>query len=507
MPKPVAVIHCDKPVGVLKTVFSTGQYSYVSPDDPYYTEVYQWLGKMQPPYFRSHNHYNDDYADQSGLDDFQIVEPYPPTDAGCQWDFSELDKKLADELAVCDRDTFVYNIRTCPPWMLDKSASAPLFPGTSGVVKDKSYQQLADFCARVVAWYNKGGFADELGVFHRSGHYYGIRYWELLNEQDAGESAIYIQDGAEYARAFDAISRAIRAVDPLARCGGPAQSCVPTERHDLTYLEQFMAHVQEPVDFLSLHFYSDQSGLLTPAGAQRLPDAKASMQAEQHYFSAIDDIGDYLAAAMQLAARYGGLPVMLSETNVCLDEYFDEPLPSGAFSQGSYGVAWFGSLYAHAARAGIEVVQQYQFYSPAGRSTHLKNSLSYIDNQSGQPHMTYHLACALQRWFPADGVILAADSCPEAELLAVMYPAQQCIRLLAVNKAVPIDKDARFQGENLTMELWFDSEEAWACEACEVIASEKEPSGVQKLQNGEKESVFSLTLKGYGALQAEFRRG
>ncbi len=36
----------------------------------------------------------------------------------------------------------------------------------------------------MVSWYIKGGFKDELGVWHPSGHVYNFEYWEPMNEED-----------------------------------------------------------------------------------------------------------------------------------------------------------------------------------------------------------------------------------------------------------------------------------------------------------------------------------
>ena len=41
---------------------------------------------------------------------------------------------------------------------------------------------------RLLAWYTDGGFVDEYGVFHASGHYYNITMWECLNEMEHGLS-------------------------------------------------------------------------------------------------------------------------------------------------------------------------------------------------------------------------------------------------------------------------------------------------------------------------------
>jgi hypothetical protein len=48
-----------------------------------------------------------------------------------------------------------------------------------------------EYFSRIISWYTKGGFVDELGVKHISNHSYDWKYWEVLNEVDAGESGTH----------------------------------------------------------------------------------------------------------------------------------------------------------------------------------------------------------------------------------------------------------------------------------------------------------------------------
>jgi len=495
-------VFLNREINRFHTAISTGQYSTIDPADPFYDQVYHYLRELKPAFFRSHNHYNDDYADSTGLDDFQIVEPYPPEHDAYQWNFGQLDQKILAELENCDRDTYVYNIRTCPVWMLDKTKPAPLFPHSSGEVRDKTYRQLADFCTRIVGWYNRGGFIDEKGVFQQSGHFLNIKYWEILNEQDEAESAIYIKTGREYAQAYDAIVRAIKKADPGVLCGGPSQSCVPTEKHDLTYIREFLEYAEEKVDFLTIHYYSDQSGLLSPAGMKRLNQDLKDKPYERQYLESIDDIGQYFRECVKLAEQFGAIPVFVSETNVCLDDRFDQPLAWGEFSQGNFGAAWLGYLFKIASLSGIGRLQQYQFYSPLNRSRHLKNYLSLINNRTGEPHLTYRLIKALNGLFPEGGVMVENDFAGDIEILAVKYPDRKRVVLLAVNKAISERTADRFIGEERQVDIRIDG-----CEIIEdsakLLIFDRLNSGVEQAPDFNRSSAggnrFRLTLQGYGA--------
>ena len=56
----------------------------------------------------------------------------------------------------------------------------------------------------------KGGFTDELGKRHESGHHYEVPYWEVLNEPDLERNL----SPETYTRLYDAVVKAMRAVRP-----------------------------------------------------------------------------------------------------------------------------------------------------------------------------------------------------------------------------------------------------------------------------------------------------
>ena len=41
-------------------------------------------------------------------------------------------------------------------------------------------KKAGEYFSRIVSWYTKGGFVDELGVRHVSNHSYSWKYWEVL---------------------------------------------------------------------------------------------------------------------------------------------------------------------------------------------------------------------------------------------------------------------------------------------------------------------------------------
>ncbi len=55
-------------------------------------------------------------------------------------------------------------------------------------MRDETLSQVSGYYERLINWYNNGGFTDEYGVVHKSGHYMNISHWEVLNEIDSEHS-------------------------------------------------------------------------------------------------------------------------------------------------------------------------------------------------------------------------------------------------------------------------------------------------------------------------------
>ena len=57
--------------------------------------------------------------------------------------------------------------------------------GTAPASAHGGVKALGDYYGRLLAWYNRGGFADEYGNRHESGHALNITLWEIFNEVSA----------------------------------------------------------------------------------------------------------------------------------------------------------------------------------------------------------------------------------------------------------------------------------------------------------------------------------
>ncbi len=145
-----------------------------------------------------------------------VAELEPPADGKTSWDFSLLDPMVEEFLKATAGHPVIVDFSTTPQWMwvTRKPVPYPRDPNevtwtyTQGTeLRDPSGKELADYYGRLASWYVNGGFTDEYGKRHESGHHFDIPYWEVLNEPDFFS---HIMSPEEYTRCYDSIVSAIK---------------------------------------------------------------------------------------------------------------------------------------------------------------------------------------------------------------------------------------------------------------------------------------------------------
>jgi len=191
-----------------------------------------------------------------------VAELEPPRDGKTFWDFSLIDPMTIDFLQATKGHSVVLNFSTIPQWMY-KTERPVAFPNDPDEVtwnyeqgtelRDPTGGEVAGYFARLLSWYTKGGFTDELGKRHESGYHYSIPYWEVLNEVDL-EHRISPQN---YTRLYDAIVTAMKKVEPNLKFVGVSLAA-PGQHPD--FFEYFLNHKNHqagvPLDYISYHFYA-----------------------------------------------------------------------------------------------------------------------------------------------------------------------------------------------------------------------------------------------------------
>lgn len=189
-----------------------------------------------------------------------VAELRPPTATKTFWDFSLIDEATIDFLEATKGHPVIMNFSTIPQWMFktQQPVKVPKDPnqvywgyGGGQVFRDTTLKELTDYYTRLISWYTKGGFTDELGKYHRSGYHYDFPYWEVLNEPDLEHHLT----PAQYTKVYDAMVAAIRKILPDVKFVGLA---IAEDRPG--WFEYFLNPANHkpgiPLDMISYHCYA-----------------------------------------------------------------------------------------------------------------------------------------------------------------------------------------------------------------------------------------------------------
>ena len=190
-----------------------------------------------------------------------VAELKPPTDKETSWDFSLIDPMTIDFFEATKGHSVIMNFSTIPQWMwkTDAPVDYPQDPDQVGwsygggtELRDTTLRELTGYYTRLISWYTKGGFTDELGKFHRSGYNYKIPWWEVLNEPDL-EHNISPQ---LYTKIYDALVTAIKTVSPDTKFVGMALAYETRPEWFEYFLNPANHKPGIPLDMISYHCYA-----------------------------------------------------------------------------------------------------------------------------------------------------------------------------------------------------------------------------------------------------------
>lgn len=155
-----------------------------------------------------------------------VAELEVPTATTSLGNFSLIDPMTIDFLNATKGHSVILNFSTIPQWMFktEKPVPYPADPnkvdwsyGSVGFeLRDSTMTELTGYYTRLISWYTKGGFTDELGKYHKSGYHYDIPYWEVLNEVEFE----HYMSPQYYTKIYDAIVTAIHKISPKTKFVG-----------------------------------------------------------------------------------------------------------------------------------------------------------------------------------------------------------------------------------------------------------------------------------------------
>lgn len=193
-----------------------------------------------------------------------VAELKPPANGKTFWDFTYLDSTMQAVMEATKGHPVVINFSTTPVWMwkTDTLVKYPDNPyqtcwnyNQGSELRDTTLKEVAGYFARLISWYTKGGFTDELGKFHKSGHNYKIAYWEVLNEPDL-EHNISPQ---LYTRMYDAIVSEMKKISPDTKFVGISVAYNKNPEWFEYFLNPKNHKPGIPLNGISYHHYSTPS--------------------------------------------------------------------------------------------------------------------------------------------------------------------------------------------------------------------------------------------------------
>src|SRR5215469_13683377 len=159
----------------------------------------------------------------------------------------------------------VFDLGTIPTWMF-KTNSLVQYPSDpeeidwdydqGTVLRDPTLRELVDYQERLASWYIKGGFYDEFGKWHASGHHFKIDYWEVLNEVDLEHNF----SPELYTKIYDAVVEKVGKLSPEMKFIGIALANPVGRPEYFSYFLDPKHHKPGiPIDMISYHFYSHRA--------------------------------------------------------------------------------------------------------------------------------------------------------------------------------------------------------------------------------------------------------
>jgi hypothetical protein len=338
-----------------------------------------------------------------------VAELEPPTTTRTSWDFSLIDPMTLDFLQATTGHSVVLNFSTIPAWMFktDKPVTFPADPDhavwdyTQGSeLRDPTGKELGDYYARLVSWYTKGGFTDEIGARHESGHRFKIAYWEVLNEPDLEHKPT----PAQYTVQYDAMAGAIRAVAPDTKFVGVSLA-FPSKAAD--FFEYFLDAKHHrpgiPLDAISYHFYA-------------VPTLDQTPEVQQFtFFEQADKFLDIVRYIERIRHRLSPqTTTMINEIgSISADDlrqgdpgYSFTPIPQSYWNLSG---ALYAYLFSELSSIGIDVAGESQL---VGFPTQFP-SVSMVDWTDGRPNARYWVLKLLHDHIgPGDRLVATQTALP-----------------------------------------------------------------------------------------------
>ena len=350
-----------------------------------------------------------------------VAELQPPSDNKTFWNFRQIDP-IVEDFMEATKDHFpVMNFSTIPAWMFLTEQKVE-YPSDSNLVcrtynqgvelRDTTIKEITDYYVRLLSWYTKGGFIDEAGEYHKSGYFYNIPYWEILNEPDI-EHRLSVQ---QYTRIYDAIVIALKKVIPGTKFIGMSLA----NESDPGWFEYFLDSTQHTggviPQILSYHFYGK-------------PDFKEqAIEGYQYsFYNKADAFLDRVRYIENIRKRLAPQSLtFINEVGNILGDQQGASIPEDYWNLSG---GMFAYIYIELAKMGIDVLGESQL---VGFPTEFP-SVTMIDWKNGQVNARFLVLKLLKENFaPGDKMVGTLSN--SKEIAAQAFICGNNKKLLLINK-------------------------------------------------------------------------
>ncbi|WP_280267404.1 hypothetical protein [Nocardia wallacei] len=366
-----------------------------------------------------------------------VAELSPPTDTETSWNFDLLDPFVEDFVRAAEGRPIVADFATIPSWMFVTPEPVAVSEDPDeihwdyeqgSVFRDETLQDVADYFFRVASWYIAGGFTDELGRWHESGHRYRFAYWEVLCEPDFGHKL----SPQVYTRLYDTIVERLRPLDPEMKFIGLSLSHV---HHEPEYFWHFLDSANHrpgiPIDAISYHFYASPE-IVNPFAPEGNPPYA---QWRDVFFAQADGFIDQVRYIESIRRRLApDTATFINEVGTFTPDLMN-PAPDIPPEYWRLSAAVGSYLWSRLTALGIDLLGIAEFMDYPG----MIPGTTLLDWETGAPNARYEaLALLLEHFRPGDRLVTTTTGIPglpDARVHAqgFLTPAGQR-KLLLVNK-------------------------------------------------------------------------
>lgn len=346
-----------------------------------------------------------------------VAELKPPSKTQTFWDFIYLDSTMKAFMDATSGHSVVINFSTTPAWMWKTEAPVyypddpytPSWDYNQGIqLRDTTGKELAAYYARLFSWYTRGGFTDELGKYHKSGLFYKIPYWEVLNEPDL-ERNISPQ---HYTKIYDAIVGELKKISPETKFIGISLA-FPLDPQWFEYFLNPKNHKPgTPLDGISYHHYS------TPSDAHQTID-----QWQYGFFEKADDFLHRVRYIESIRKRLSPKTITtINEIGTIVNE-----LPTKEYF--SLSGALYAYIYLELTKMGIDVAGESQLVGFPS----MFPDVSMTNWETGNPNARYWVLKLIKdNLGPGDQLV---ETRPEnSGIVSQAFITPKGRRLLLINK-------------------------------------------------------------------------